>query len=368
MIVLPGILKTHTNQKYNGAHPIVMCGAGPMEMDAMLQLGAIGEDVDCICLFDYEGEDLWGIPVISPEALLEMEKTTTILLSPVYATQILYNTLTQGGFTQLFGIADMHMGNPFHAERNERSILQKIVDENDAEIKTARELLSDGKSKKIFDTRINAYLSDDWTEMEHLCEPNQYFVDGIIRLEADEEVFADCGTFDFDTSLEFILRTETRYKHIYAFDPIPMHVRKIELMIRRFGLQNISLFRVALGDKKRKIMLYMKGEFSSTANVNMDGTLPCQMDSLDHLLNGKAHPPTFIKMDIENMEVYALKGARNTIRQHKPKLAISAYHSLEHLWQVPLLIHEISPEYRLYLRHHSTVWETVCYGVTKQED
>jgi hypothetical protein len=68
-------------------------------------------------------------------------------------------------------------------------------------------------------------------------------------------------------------------------------------------------------------------------------------------------------MDIENMEVYALKGGRNLIRQHKPKLAISAYHSLEHIWQVPLLIHEIEPDYRLYLRHHSAVWETVCYGV-----
>ena len=57
----------------------------------------------------------------------------------------------------------------------------------------------------------------------------------------------------------------------------------------------------------------------------------------------------FIKMDIEGSEIPALIGATHTIKQHKPKLAISAYHKWDDLLLIPQLIHNIREDYKYYL-------------------
>ena len=71
-----------------------------------------------------------------------------------------------------------------------------------------------------------------------------------------------------------------------------------------------------------------------------------------------------ITMDIEGAEVKGLNGARKCITTWHPQLAISAYHTIEHLWEIPLLIKELNPEYKIYYRHHQwNMHDTVCYAV-----
>jgi hypothetical protein len=74
-------------------------------------------------------------------------------------------------------------------------------------------------------------------------------------------------------------------------------------------------------------------------------------------------PPTFIKLDIEGSEMNALVGAKNTILKHKPKLAVCVYHKPTDLWEIPLFLKKLVPEYTIHLRHHSDFLnETVCYA------
>ena len=60
----------------------------------------------------------------------------------------------------------------------------------------------------------------------------------------------------------------------------------------------------------------------------------------------------------------ALDGARKTITRHKPKLVLNAYNTLEDIFEVPLLVNRLWPEYKLYLRHVSwTISETDLFAV-----
>jgi FkbM family methyltransferase len=73
---------------------------------------------------------------------------------------------------------------------------------------------------------------------------------------------------------------------------------------------------------------------------------------------------TFLKMDIEGAELKALEGARETILANKPKLAICVYHHFKDLWEIPLFIKSLVPEYRIFFRHHTKLeYETVCYAL-----
>ena len=58
-------------------------------------------------------------------------------------------------------------------------------------------------------------------------------------------------------------------------------------------------------------------------------------------------------MDIEGSEQKALKGCERHIKNEHPKLLISVYHNHEDLYKIPLMINDMDPSYKFYLR---------CYG------
>jgi len=343
--------------------PFVICGAGTYEMGMLQRIEAKKGGQYMICLLEKDCEDIWGIPVISIDDLLKMDKDTLVIISLLYEPNKLYRILSENGFTNIYSENEMPTINPYIEERQEVSFNKKMIDKNENDIKLARSLLADERSKQIFDMRLHVSQTDEWEKLEAFGESDQYFSKDIIRLKQGKEVFVDCGSFDFKNSMEFIFKTGNDYKRIYAFEMYAPFMRTIELLVDDYGIKNVSLFNTALGSKRVKAMQDVS--FAGTcAAITLDGTVPCQMDSLDNILYNLPDKPTFIKMDIEGMDAHGVKGARKIIQRDKPKLAISVYHLLEHLWQVPLMIHGFEPSYKLYIRHHSkSIYETVCYAV-----
>jgi FkbM family methyltransferase len=93
-----------------------------------------------------------------------------------------------------------------------------------------------------------------------------------------------------------------------------------------------------------------------------EGDAFISVEALDNLLLDE--PVTFIKMDIEGAETQAIIGTADIIKTQKPKMAICVYHRLEDIINIPFLLKELVPEYKIFLRHYSdTLLDTVCYAV-----
>jgi hypothetical protein len=91
------------------------------------------------------------------------------------------------------------------------------------------------------------------------------------------------------------------------------------------------------------------------------GDINIEVASIDDTIKSDV---TFIKMDIEGAEYQAIIGAGKIIKRCKPKLAISIYHNPNDLWELPILIHNINPKYKFYLRHYSFAEnDTVLYAL-----
>lgn len=100
---------------------------------------------------------------------------------------------------------------------------------------------------------------------------------------------------------------------------------------------------------------------SEITNAVTDVTI--KVDALDSVLSGEK--VSFVKMDIEGSEKEALNGMKGIIENQKPVLAISIYHSLDDFLQLPQMIRDMNPEYRIYIRHYRKLSdsETVCYAI-----
>jgi FkbM family methyltransferase len=178
-----------------------------------------------------------------------------------------------------------------------------------------------------------------------------YFESFYTRL--DNERFIDCGAADGDTVREFRARWNN-YSQITAFEPDPRNYRGLSVSV--FGDQRISTVPAAVSDKTGVATFTATGDQSA----HIGGDYVVNTYRMDHVLVN----PTLIKMDIEGCELDALWGAREMIRKHSPVLAICAYHTGDHLWQIPLLIHALNPTYRLYLRRYlEQTWDLVWYAV-----
>ena len=64
-------------------------------------------------------------------------------------------------------------------------------------------------------------------------------------------------------------------------------------------------------------------------------------------------------------EANAIKGAKDTILRHKPKMIISCYHRSEDLIEIPKRVTGIRGDYEIYMRHFPSLpaWDTCFYFI-----
>lgn len=86
----------------------------------------------------------------------------------------------------------------------------------------------------------------------------------------------------------------------------------------------------------------------------------------EEIFGGHTHMD-YIKYDVEGAETEALLGSRAIIARDTPALLVSAYHRTTDLFRLPLLVHELNPDYKLYLRRMAGVpaWDINLYAVAE---
>lgn len=177
------------------------------------------------------------------------------------------------------------------------------------------------------------------------------------------EFFIDAGAFDgFTTKRFFQWCLGGGKSYSYCFEPDPKNMEKIkEVLLKQ---SNYQIVPKALWSATGTVSMDLKGSFASAINENNKQKVSQTIETitLDDFIGERE--VTFIKMDIEGAEAAALYGAKKTIVSKHPRLAVSIYHKLEDIYEIPEIILSYYPHYRLYLRHYSfSSYDTVLYAV-----
>ncbi len=186
-----------------------------------------------------------------------------------------------------------------------------------------------------------------------------------IRVEPGDVVL-DCGTGWGDTAILFAHEAGPRGR-VFSFDFVPSNllVLKKNLDLNPGLRDRIVTVNHALSDKSSEEVRFRDRGTGTSLDPEGDGR--ASTVSIDDFVD-RARPPCvdFVKMDIEGAEEAALRGAARTLRTHRPKLAICAYHRPQDLYALPDRIAMIEPAYRFWLDHHTIHnEETVLYADTR---
>ena len=334
------------------AEGIALAGAGFHGEVAAAWLGEQGAKLDCF-LDNHpakQGTECAGLPVV-PVDRFASRGATFALVTARHAVTVLEAQLAAATIPCL-------------------SYDAFFVCEHLARLEKMRNsLLSDDRSRVVLDYLLLTMLTGDREYCRAVTEGNQYFaLPEFINVGTDH--FVDAGAFVGDTVEKFIWANNGVFPKIYAFEPGPMQQAAIQARVKRLAVEwafdpaKVESVQAGLGSVAAQMHLFtppgaLQGTTLDASDARANGTT-VPVVTLDGFLDGK--PVGFLKSDIEGMEMAMLAGAADSIRMHRPKLAISIYHKPEDLFLVAEYLASLVPEYRMAIRQHSPfLMDTVLY-------
>lgn len=207
--------------------------------------------------------------------------------------------------------------------------------------------LADYRSKKVLYGILKYWLTFDYEYKNSIKENNydDYFDFDILNC-SPEECLVDLGAYNGDSVLSFI-HNFGAYKRIYCYEMTSASMEEMQKNLQDFD--NIIYRQVAVGNMNGNIYISdFDGDISSNTVASM-GNTEIPIVKLDDDIREMI---TFIKMDIEGSELEAMRGAERHIREDKPKLAVCSYHNNHHIYEIPKLMREYNPQYKLYMRYN----------------
>jgi FkbM family methyltransferase len=215
---------------------------------------------------------------------------------------------------------------------------------------------------------IQIYFTSPGVAIGFIFEQYAYKSGGknIVEVEKGDFVL-DLGACWGDTALYFTQKAgETGKVFSFEFISENLEVFNLNTNLNPKLLKQIELIRQPVSEKSDQIIYYSDNGPSAriekepfTGYRGQAATI-----SIDDFINrNHITKVDFIKMDIEGSEPLALKGAIETIKRFKPKLAIAIYHSMEDFINIPAWISSLNLGYRLYLSHFTIhTEETIIFA------
>lgn len=235
----------------------------------------------------------------------------------------------------------------------------QFYEENMEQLEKIYALLADEKSKQTVATFLNVLRTADirlWDTVNG--ESTVKLLDPEIMHFSHKEHFVDVGAFTGDTIAKFIELCDGHYQSISGFEPDSKNFSAMQKYVTTKGLINIQLYNMAVGTKDgTQHFLNDRSESCILSETDGDEIQITRLDSISEIQN-----TTLLKISANGWDLGVLEGAQELIRRNKPQ--ISAYAARELLWQIPLYLKQLVPEYEIYYRHYGIGRQAmICYAI-----
>lgn len=208
------------------------------------------------------------------------------------------------------------------------------------------------KYKTALGLKNEVIYQNDYYEWKNYKLPVNFFepavfidkhgVDFIKNKEVLTGAIIDAGANMGDSALVF--RSEFPNNLIISFEPEKKNYLLLKETVKLNNLQNIVVENSALGEASYKGYADHSGIAGFSTCIKETGINKINVDTIDNYVEKNNLKISVIKTDVEGYEQKLLMGAINTIKQQKPVLLISIYHSKEDFCKIKPLIENIAKE------------------------
>ena len=257
---------------------------------------------------------------------------------------------------------------------------------NDNNYNKVAKIFSDPQDKELFDilfeSRLDSSLERNLADYFNKTYPITNMTARSVKNQYLDKIVVDKVKVIFDlgynSGINAIAYNQVipNCTQIYGFEPIHdlCKTKEIESLLPQ---DKITIVYSLAGETKGSANFYIDVDSTacSIANFSNLGKLSgrkykeitANVTTIDDFCKENNVYPDLIKMDIEGSELPALKGGINVIKEMRPQLAISSYHSDSDFLNIPLYLYENLENYTFRLGHYSpSIDETVFYAVPNE--
>lgn len=283
-----------------------------------------------------------------------------------YAAKALH-TVGKGGRTTAAGgelLALMHAGD-IHWRRHYLSSFSRQLQAFRPFIKRVYDALADDASRQLYSMVFGGAPEDICTYYASRIFTSYQYGDHVRIGPGD--VILNCGVFE-GFEIPYFLSYLQNTGSVIDIDPMGHgHLSRYAAgCIGQAG--NVVEEKCAVANVSGTLTLSVLPD-GQMQNIVSDKTISCPSTSIDDLVAARGLARVdLVKMDIEGEEYRACLGMENTIKRFRPQLAISIYHSINHFWEVPLILMNMCENYDFHIGHYScTRHETIFYAIPKEK-
>lgn len=233
---------------------------------------------------------------------------------------------------------------------------------NKDKLSAACSLLADERSREVFKLVQEFKRTGRIDYLLQSADDKDVVLNSLLNF-SEYKIAADIGAYNGDTAEELISRSPNIEK-IFAFEPDRRNFKKLQ----QSATSHSQIIPINAAAWNVNTTLVFDDSGNRNAGIIEDGVSKRRAEvsavALDDIINEKID---YIKYDVEGAEKEALIGSRNTIEKFSPDLLVSLYHRTEDLHELILLVHEICPNYKLYLRRYQYIpaWDLNLYATNK---
>lgn len=231
---------------------------------------------------------------------------------------------------------------------------REFIEKYSSELNEAYSLFKN-RSKEVFEHCIKFMFGGELEELKSAEDDKAEIFNDFLKLDG-KGCYIDLGAYRGDTVEEYLNYTGGRYDEIIGLEPDEKSFRKFEDKYKDY--EKITAVCKAISDKSGLVKFSsLAGRQSSVSDKGILKECIC----VDDLADSK--DISYIKADVEGSESSMIDGAEKTIKRCKPKLNIAMYHRSKDIFELPLKIYNLNPDYKFEIRKHPYIpcWDMNLY-------
>ena len=337
----------------------VFFGAGLLgkSIYALFQNEGIQADTFCD-----NNEELWGQVITDGKICIspaELEKMDNIVIFITLGKA--YEVLQQLNLMHL-KTAEIYQYPLLSFEKMHNNHFDYSKEEISDRLKIMFDLLEDETSREAAYWQVKGWFADQMQLnsifFKEIMVGDEYVPKDIFA-EMHEKVIVDCGTYNGDT-YRYLKSKGVKWQKYVGFEMDLNNYNEFLTQVTDEKEQAIlKLYHAGVGQEEKTVR-YFSG--LAGTKISKEGMESSSIVTIDKVI-GDSDEVSYLKMDIEGAEMPALKGGKKTIKRCRPKCAICAYHQPSDLWEIPVYLKKLVPEYKIFFRHHDYIHsDIICYA------